>query len=53
MRCCSFVVFLLMAWLPVTAGEKNDWLSFPTGFDYNLSVNHAVSAVRIASKEIV
>lgn len=47
MRCCSFVVFLLMTWLPVTAAEKNDWLSFPAGFDYNLSVNHEVSAVRI------
>ena len=47
MRCCSFVVFLLTACSPLPAAEKVDWLNFPAGFNYTLSVSSEVSTVRI------
>ena len=52
MRCCSFVVLLLIAWSPAPAAEKIDWLNFPAGFNYTLSANSEVSTVRIPVRAV-
>ena len=52
MRYCSFVVFLLIAWSPLPAAEKIDWLNFPAGFNYTLSVSSEVSTVRIPVRAV-
>jgi len=52
MRCFSFVVFLLIAWSPAPAAEKVEWLSFPAGFNYTLSVSSEVSTVRIPVRAV-
>ncbi len=52
MRGCSFVVFLLVAWAPTPAAEKIDWLNFPAGFNYTLSVSSQVSTVRIPVRAV-
>ena len=52
MRCCSFVVFLLIAWSPAPAAEKIDSLTFPAGLNYTLSVSSEVSTVRIPVRAV-
>ncbi|MFO0998823.1 MAG: hypothetical protein U0936_00655 [Planctomycetaceae bacterium] len=52
MRCCSFVVFLLIAWSPAPAAEKVDWLNFPAGLNYTLSANSEGSSVRIPVRAV-
>jgi hypothetical protein len=52
MRCCSVVVFLLIAWSPAQAAEKIDLLNFPAGLNYTLSVNSEVSTVRIPVRAV-
>jgi hypothetical protein len=52
MRCCSFVVFLLIAWSPASAAEKVEWLNFPAGLNYTLSVSSDVSTVRIPVRAV-